>query len=160
MNITEEMVKAGANALKASGALAGSIWAGDDDVPEGVALAILRAAAPLIAAQALRLAAEDVRDNHDVHSHGDRCSYGPPGECDCERGATYRWLIARAAGRCGAPDPHRGVEACVLDCGHAPDVFHRYGRVLPCPTCSGPKRRETVGMVCQTCGTDYAPDTP
>ena len=26
----------------------------------------------------------------------------------------------------------------------------------PCPTCSGPSR-ETVGMVCQTCGTDYAP---
>ena len=24
----------------------------------------------------------------------------------------------------------------------------------PCPTCSG-SRRETVGMVCQTCGTDY-----
>ncbi|MBN0039369.1 hypothetical protein JN535_04165 [Cellulosimicrobium cellulans] len=29
-----------------------------------------------------------------------------------------------------------------------------------CPTCSGP-RRETVNMVCQTCGTDYAaPPTP
>lgn len=26
----------------------------------------------------------------------------------------------------------------------------------PCPTCSPPVR-ETVGMVCQTCGTDYAP---
>ena len=26
----------------------------------------------------------------------------------------------------------------------------------PCPTCSGPTR-ETVGMVCQTCGTDYNP---
>lgn len=26
----------------------------------------------------------------------------------------------------------------------------------PCPTCSGPSR-ETVGMVCQTCGIDYAP---
>lgn len=25
----------------------------------------------------------------------------------------------------------------------------------PCPTCSGPIR-QTVGMVCQTCGTDYA----
>lgn len=25
----------------------------------------------------------------------------------------------------------------------------------PCPTCQGP-RRETTGMVCQTCGTDYA----
>lgn len=28
----------------------------------------------------------------------------------------------------------------------------------PCPTCSGPIR-ETVDMVCQTCGTDYAPDS-
>ena len=28
-----------------------------------------------------------------------------------------------------------------------------------CPTCSGPFR-ETVGMVCQTCGTDYAPADP
>ena len=26
----------------------------------------------------------------------------------------------------------------------------------PCPTCTGPIR-ETVGMVCQTCGTDYNP---
>ena len=26
--------------------------------------------------------------------------------------------------------------------------------VAPCPTCSG-SRRETVGMVCQSCGTDY-----
>jgi hypothetical protein len=26
-----------------------------------------------------------------------------------------------------------------------------------CPTCMGPSR-ETVGMVCQTCGTDYAPE--
>ena len=29
-------------------------------------------------------------------------------------------------------------------------------REHPCPTCSGPTR-ETVGMVCQTCGTDYNP---
>lgn len=30
----------------------------------------------------------------------------------------------------------------------------------PCPTCSGPIR-ETVGMVCQTCGTDYGrPEAP
>ncbi len=26
----------------------------------------------------------------------------------------------------------------------------------PCPTCSAPTLRETVGMVCPTCGTDYA----
>jgi hypothetical protein len=30
---------------------------------------------------------------------------------------------------------------------------------LPCPTCSWPSR-ETVGMVCQTCGTDYSTDPP
>ena len=30
--------------------------------------------------------------------------------------------------------------------------------VEPCPTCSGPIR-ETVAMVCQTCGTNYAQDT-
>lgn len=29
-------------------------------------------------------------------------------------------------------------------------------QATPCPTCSGPSR-ETVGMVCQTCGTDYGP---
>ena len=28
---------------------------------------------------------------------------------------------------------------------------------VPCPTCSGPIR-ETVGLVCQTCGTDYGAD--
>lgn len=27
----------------------------------------------------------------------------------------------------------------------------------PCPTCSGSTRR-TAGMVCETCGTGYAPD--
>lgn len=33
-------------------------------------------------------------------------------------------------------------------------------RPEPCPTCSGPSR-ETVGMVCQTCGTDYGrPEAP
>jgi hypothetical protein len=30
---------------------------------------------------------------------------------------------------------------------------------LACPTCSGPVR-ETVGMVCQTCGTDYSTSPP
>lgn len=30
---------------------------------------------------------------------------------------------------------------------------------LPCPTCTGPVR-ETVGMVCQTCGTDYSRPEP
>lgn len=31
------------------------------------------------------------------------------------------------------------------------------GLITRCPTCTG-QTRETVGMVCQTCGTDYAPD--
>jgi hypothetical protein len=35
------------------------------------------------------------------------------------------------------------------------DNVHR----LPCPTCTG-QTRETVGMVCQTCGTDYGPPAP
>jgi hypothetical protein len=30
---------------------------------------------------------------------------------------------------------------------------------IPCPTCTG-RLRETVGMVCQTCGTDYGPTAP
>lgn len=99
----------------------------------------VEAVVPLIAAQALRDAAEDVRDNDDAHSHGDFCSYGPPGMCDCERGATFRWLISRAAGRCGAPDPHRGVDACLLDAGHSPAHGHRYGP-LAAPS-GGPYRR-------------------
>ena len=33
-----------------------------------------------------------------------------------------------------------------------PDVLRALD--VPCPTCSGPIR-ETVGLVCQTCGTDY-----
>lgn len=28
----------------------------------------------------------------------------------------------------------------------------------PCPTCQGPNLRETKGVVCQTCGTDYGQD--
>lgn len=28
--------------------------------------------------------------------HDDRCSYGPPGTCDCSLGEHYRWLINRS----------------------------------------------------------------
>lgn len=35
----------------------------------------------------------------------------------------------------------------------SPEVTHDVG-YHDCPTCSGPSR-ETVGLVCQTCGTDY-----
>ena len=40
----------------------------------------------------------------------------------------------------------------------APETDSESATVIkfPCPTCSGPSR-ETVGMVCQTCGTDYGP---
>lgn len=31
-------------------------------------------------------------------------------------------------------------------------------RVRSCPTCEHPMHRETVGMVCQTCGKDYMDD--
>ena len=41
---------------------------------------------------------------------------------------------------------HSGWNACLAAVLRALDV--------PCPTCSGPIR-ETVGLVCQTCGTDY-----
>lgn len=30
----------------------------------------------------------------------------------------------------------------------------------PCPACQGPTTRETVNMVCQTCGRDYLQDHP
>lgn len=91
----------------------------------------LTRAAPLIAAQALRQAADVLLDEDRLEpfGHDDRCGYGPPGTCDCQRGEAYRWLVGRANG------------------------------LAACPTCSGPTR-ETVGMVCQTCGTDYAPDAP
>jgi hypothetical protein len=44
-------------------------------------------------------------------------------------------------------------------------VTRRNGETTPvvildpgCPTCQTGPSRETVDMVCQTCGTDYAPD--
>lgn len=53
---------------------------------------------------------------------------------------------------------HLGHPSAVLP-EHAVPSFAAARWVEPCPTCSGPTRR-TVGMVCQTCGTDYgvAPD--
>jgi hypothetical protein len=56
------------------------------------------------------------------------------------------WGLARATSR--EMPPYRAAadtENCVIR--------------LPCPTCSGPVR-ETVGMVCQTCGTDYSTSPP
>ena len=64
--------------------------------------------------------------------------------------------------RCRGAHPdswhHYGQDACFAGaCGCA--QFRDAGEPVedsdPCPTCSGPVR-ETVGMVCQTCGTDYA----
>ena len=55
-------------------------------------------AAAGIAARALREAAAVLLDDerYEPTGHDDLCSYGPPGECDCCRGAHYRWLIGRA----------------------------------------------------------------
>lgn len=53
----------------------------------------LAAVWPQIQRQVLRDAAEALLTEG---SHGDLCSYGPPGTCDCALGEHYyRWLIAR-----------------------------------------------------------------
>jgi hypothetical protein len=53
------------------------------------------------------------------------------------------------------PATHRaGIDEDEDDPEETGDVIR-----LPCPTCSGPVR-ETVGMVCQTCGTDYSTSPP
>lgn len=63
-----------------------------------VARRAVAVAAPLIAAQGLRSAAAVLLDDDRLEptGHDDRCGYGPPGECDCARGAHYQWLMARA----------------------------------------------------------------
>lgn len=65
------------------------------------------------------------------------------------------WIDART---------HTYTDACreTWDCGRLEDheVHQTSARIRaraarpPCPTCSGPSR-ETKGLVCQTCGTDY-----
>lgn len=65
------------------------------------------------------------------------------------RGRAHR--LARAddsarVGRSAWTAPHRLARA------DDPDL--RRSATAPCPTCTWP-RRDTVGMVCQTCGTDY-----
>jgi hypothetical protein len=53
------------------------------------------------------------------------------------------------------PATHRaGIDEDEDDPEETGDVIR-----LACPTCSGPVR-ETVGMVCQTCGTDYSTSPP
>ncbi|TYK45088.1 hypothetical protein [Actinomadura decatromicini] len=52
-------------------------------------------AVPEIERRALRNAADALLA---AGFHEDRCSYGPPGTCDCSLGEHYRWLIARARG--------------------------------------------------------------
>lgn len=56
-----------------------------------------------------------------------------------------RRAIAEAARAAGIPRP-------------VPYVIgrHRAPSRLPCQTCETGPYRETVGMVCQACGTDYA----
>lgn len=70
--------------------------------------------------------------------------------------------------------PEEAVVRAWTDPGKHPSWHHRMQQVVfkqmpvlaraldrlakkdePCPTCSG-ENRETVGMVCQTCGVDYA----
>lgn len=105
MDITEEMLKA----FEAG-------WVDHDCGPgDCCTRSALARVAPLIAAQALRQAAEELRP-------------------EAER--------AEADG-----DPFQ-IE-------YAGGIRYAIGRLAACPTCSGP-RRETVGMVCRTCGTDYA----
>jgi hypothetical protein len=50
-------------------------------------------------------------------------------------------------------DHHDGNTWWCYFCGYTA-AGSRVARPKPCPTCTGPIR-ETVGMVCQTCGADY-----
>jgi hypothetical protein len=59
-----------------------------------------------------------------------------------------RWLSRQH------PSHRAGIDEDEDDPEETGDVIR-----LPCPTCSGPVR-ETVGMVCQTCGTDYSTTPP
>lgn len=54
--------------------------------------------------------------------------------------------------------PFVGMESVWLCCEAVPMTLRWDGgriSVPPCPTCQG-SLRETVGMVCQTCGRDYS----
>ena len=72
-----------------------------------------------------------------LHSHGTDCGF-------CYAGAH------------GLPQPegHTSIVEVCDECDESwpcPTIRALDG---PCPTCRGPIR-ETVGLVCQTCGTDY-----
>lgn len=73
-----------------------------------------------------------------------------PGE---EAVTTYRTDVGRGI---VASDPDRLV-AVVVNGDTALAERIAWLLTYTCPTCMGPQR-ETVGMVCQTCGTDYAPE--
>lgn len=72
-----------------------------------------------------------IADPHEYLSTG--CLHGRHDYCAAMTG----WQGEKRPAQCKFCDAR-----CVCDC-HS------------CPTCSGPVR-ETVGMICQTCGTDYA----
>lgn len=94
----------------------------------------VEAVAPLIAAQALREAAEYLDRERTRHEED---------PSDGERLHIAQGLrVGRAITLLLGERHRKAVER------------------LPCSTCNGAFTRETVGMVCQTCGTDYAPDTP
>lgn len=69
-----------------------------EEVWERVREMARHAALRTAAVDALRSTAAVLLDDERLEptGHDDRCSYGPPGECDCFRGGHYRWLIARA----------------------------------------------------------------
>jgi hypothetical protein len=106
MDITEEMVEVAARALASSHDCPafeaddrGDFWAEERAAFRADAREAILAAAPLIAAQALRSAADDHAsyddDQVDYVGHEDRCDYGPA-PCDCAKGRTARWLYRRA----------------------------------------------------------------
>jgi hypothetical protein len=181
MDITEEMLDAGARSLAAH-------WGDDPTGPlradyRRIARTIIEGSAPLIAAQALRDDAAKI----------ERWSSGTEAAVD-RLLAVVRAAVARPLRddwRTDAADLVTDIEVAWARAQH-PDDRMRLTFILStlagfwlsvderdaawqgepargrsqvmevlraCPTCSGPTR-ETVGMVCQTCGTDYAPDTP
>ena len=104
MNITPEMVEAALTAalkrhVEWRQETAEQVFTNTSALVEATARAAVEAVAPLIAAQALRSAADDHasydEDQVDYVGHEDRCDYGPP-PCDCAKGRTARWLYRRA----------------------------------------------------------------
>jgi hypothetical protein len=113
----------------------------------------LAAAAPHIAAQALRSGEERVRWSvweHRPSGPSVHTLLSEPVDEDEEQWARCRAAEIRADG--GSAEVRRQVTTVFVGAWEPVN--------LPCPTCNGAFTRETVGMVCQTCGTDYAAARP